>query len=85
MATSTTDSLPEDEHNQWCSCDECWRTRIQTVPILDFSAIAQRDAMTAATWFTGPASGPAQAYRDRRALIEAYAALRADLAKWQAK
>lgn len=43
---------------------------------LDFSGIVQRDAMTAATWFTGPTSGPAQAYRDRRALIEAYAALR---------
>lgn len=38
---------------------------------LDFGAIVQRDVKTAATWFTGPASGPADAYRDRRALIEA--------------
>lgn len=46
---------------------------------LDFPAIVLRDAKTAATWFTGPASGPADAYRDRRALIEAYAALRASI------
>lgn len=37
-----------------------------------------RDAMTAATWFDGPASGPAMVYRDRRELIEAYAKVRAE-------
>ena len=34
-------------------------------------AIRERDANCAPTWFTGPAaSGPAQAYRDRRTLLD---------------
>jgi hypothetical protein len=46
---------------------------------MKFSEIVQRDAMTAETWFKGPASGPAQAYRDRRELIEAYSKVRTEI------
>jgi hypothetical protein len=37
--------------------------------LTDLEAMRERDRLTAATWFAGPASGPAQAYRDRRALL----------------
>jgi hypothetical protein len=50
-----------------------------------FSEIVQRDAMTAATWFTGPASGPALAYRDRRVLIEKYTKARETLEEVKAQ
>ena len=42
-----------------------------TLSNTELGAIIERDKNTAETWFNGPASGPAQAYRDRRALITA--------------
>lgn len=35
----------------------------------ELQAIAERDTKSAPTWFTGPGSGPALCYRDRRALL----------------
>jgi hypothetical protein len=49
------------------------------IEVADFAGMVQRDAMSAETWFKGPSNAAARAIRDRRALIEAYSACRAEL------